>query len=132
MPRSSRSSSPRRSARRSDCPIACALDLFGDRWTFLVIRDLFAGKSRYAEFLASGEGIPTNILANRLVRLEEAGIITRELYQRSPPRYDYALAPKGTALRSVLAPLAMWSKRYLPGIELDAKVLAALKTKSQA
>ena len=61
-------------ARRSLCPVACSLDILGDRWTLLVIRDLFAGKSRFGEFLASPEHIPTNILAERLKRLERAGL----------------------------------------------------------
>ena len=61
---------PARSAsRRSSCPVSCALDLLGDRWTLLVIRDLFRGFTRFGEFLASPERIPTNILADRLKRL---------------------------------------------------------------
>src|SRR5256885_15547057 len=71
MPRTRRASS--RSTPRSPCPVACSLDLLGDRWTLLVVRDLFWGKTKYGEFLASPEGIPTNILADRLQRLEVAG-----------------------------------------------------------
>src|ERR1051325_4209596 len=99
MPKNSRSSAP---DRRSSCPIAGALDLLGDRWTLLVIRDLFAGKTRYGEFAASAEGIPTNILADRLVKLEHSGLVRSETYQENPPRYAYALTPKGVALKPVL------------------------------
>src|ERR671916_2191665 len=75
--------------RRSACPVACALDVVGDRWTLLVIRDLLAGKSRYGDFLASPEKIPTNILADRLKRLEREGLVSRLPYSVRPPRYEY-------------------------------------------
>ena len=74
-------------ARRSRCPVACTLDVLGDRWSLLVVRDLVRGKRRYAEFLESPEGIPTNILADRLKRLASSGIITSRTTsrdQRSP------------------------------------------------
>jgi DNA-binding HxlR family transcriptional regulator len=124
MPKSSRSAGP---DRRSSCPIAGALDVLGDRWTLLVIRDLFAGKSRYGEFAASAEGIPTNILADRLVKLEEAGLITRKAYQDNPPRHAYALTPKGNALRPVLGSLAMWAARFVPKTEINPALAAVLR-----
>src|SRR5271168_4961621 len=83
-------SGPTKTSPRSPCPVACSLDLFGDRWTLLVIRDLFWGKTRFGEFEASPEGIPTNILAERLQRLEAAGLVGRKAYQSNPPRYAYA------------------------------------------
>lgn len=101
-------------AGRSSCPVACALDLLGDRWTMIVIRDLFKGKKRYADFQASPESIPTNILAERLKRLEQAGLISRTPYQNNPPRFDYALTENGLALRPVLASLAEWGKLIAP------------------
>lgn len=100
--------------RRSPCPVACSLDLLGDRWTLLVIRDLLWGKTRYGEFLTSPEAIPTNILAERLTRLEAAGIIQRKPYQQNPPRHAYTLTPKGAELKAVLATLATWGRRHLP------------------
>jgi DNA-binding HxlR family transcriptional regulator len=100
---------------RSPCPIAGSLDLIGDRWTLLVIRDLFWGKVRYGEFQASPEGIPTNILAERLSRLEAAGIVTRKAYQDNPPRFEYALTRKGKELAPVLSSLVAWGKRNIPG-----------------
>jgi DNA-binding HxlR family transcriptional regulator len=106
-----------KSSRRSACPVACTLDLLGDRWTLLVIRDLVTGKSRYGEFLESPEGIPTNILAERLKRLESAGIITRSTYQKNPPRYSYLLTPKGEELKSVLGAVAHWGTRHIANVQ---------------
>jgi DNA-binding HxlR family transcriptional regulator len=126
MLKSTRSSASAQ-ARRSSCPIACALDLLGDRWTLLVIRDLFRGKTRYGEFLAAPEGIPTNILADRLARLEQAGIIQSEPYQKNPPRYAYTLTPKGTDLKPVLGTLATWSMRHLPRTQPDKELAALLR-----
>lgn len=119
--------SPSRPTPRSSCPIANALDLVGDRWSLLVLRDLCAGKSRYGEFLASPEGIPTNILAERLVRLEAAGVIERRPYQSHPPRHAYALTPKGAELKPVLAALAAWGKRHVRGTVMDEAVRSALQ-----
>jgi DNA-binding HxlR family transcriptional regulator len=115
------------SAHRSTCPIACSLDLFGDRWTLLVIRDLFAGKSRYGEFLASGEGIPTNVLADRLKRLEGLGAIDSEPYQQNPPRFAYSLTQKGRALGPVIGSLALWGVHQLPKTRPNKELLAMLK-----
>lgn len=112
---------------RSTCPIACALDLVGDRWTLLIVRDLLRGKSRYGEFIESAEGIPTNILADRLERLEKAGIITSAAYQQNPPRYAYALTPKGKGLKPILGMLALWSMEHLPKTEPDKQLLKLLR-----
>src|SRR3954452_15596292 len=102
-------------ALRSLCPVANALDLLGDRWTLLVIRDLFADKHRFGDFLTSPEHIPTNILAERLKRLEHAGIITAEAYQQHPPRFEYVLTPRGRELRPILDALATWGLVQFPG-----------------
>ena len=102
--------------RRSRCPIACALDLLGDRWTLVVVRDLLLfGKRRFTELLASGEGISTNILSERLERLEAAGLVERRPYQRHPPRDEYHLTAKGRDLFPVLRELVQWGNRHLPG-----------------
>ncbi len=103
--------------RRSGCPIAGTLDLLGDKWTLLVVRDLlFYGKRRFHEFEASPEGVPTNILTDRLRRLEKAGLVARSRYQKNPPRYEYLLTPMGSELISVLREIIAWGKRYLPDI----------------
>lgn len=92
----------------------------------LVIRDLFCGLSRYGEFQQRPERIPTNILADRLAKLEAAGIITSEPYQKNPLRYSYKLTGKGADLKPVLGALAMWSMRNLPKTKPDPNLAAAL------
>jgi len=102
---------------RSSCPISNALDLLGDRWTLLVIRDLlFVGKRRFGEFLTSPEGIPTNILTDRLRRLEESGVVTKAPYQLRPARYEYQLTTKGRDLFPVLRALMEWARSHVPGV----------------
>lgn len=106
---------PRAGARRSACPVACTLDVVGDRWTLLVIRDLLGGKKRYGDFLASPEKIPTNILADRLKRLEREELIRSVPYSEHPPRVEYHLTPKGRELGRAVEALATWGLRHLPG-----------------
>lgn len=103
-------------ARRSDCPVACTLDLIGDRWTLLIVRDLFQGKRRFSEFLASGEGIRTNILTERLKRLERVGLVHRVRYQAHPPRYEYHLTPAGQELAPILRAMVTWGRAHIPGL----------------
>jgi DNA-binding HxlR family transcriptional regulator len=112
---------------RSTCPITGSLDLFGDRWTLLVIRDLFVGKSRYGEFLTSSEGIPTNVLADRLERLEALGIIESAPYQQNPPRYAYSLTKRGKNLGPVIGALAVWGMHHLPKAQPSPKLMVMLK-----
>ena len=103
-------------ALRSPCPIAAALDLLGDRWTLLVIRDLvFHGKRRFAEFLASPEEISTNILAERLERLERAGLVERRRYRERPPRDEYHPTARATELVPALRELVHWGQRNVAG-----------------
>jgi DNA-binding HxlR family transcriptional regulator len=102
---------------RSICPIANTLDLLGDRWTLLVVRDLlFFGKHRFGDFLTSFEGIPTNILTDRLRRLEECGVVVKVPYSSRPQRYEYHLTAKGTDLLPVLRAMAKWAHRHIPGM----------------
>lgn len=100
---------------RSCCPIACALDQLGDKWTLLIIRDLLLGKKRYQELMTSPERIATNILADRLRKLEIAGIVVQQAYQEKPLRYQYILTKKGEDLRPVLEALVKWGQIYYPG-----------------
>lgn len=100
-------------AQRSTCPISCALDLLGDKWTLVVIRDLFLGSKTYGDFQKSPENIPTNILADRLKRLEASHVIYRERYQERPVRYSYHLTDSGKRLGPTLFELAKWSLLYL-------------------
>jgi DNA-binding HxlR family transcriptional regulator len=100
---------------RSACAIANSLEIVGDKWTLLVVRDLLHGKRTYGELSNSPERIPTNILAERLKRLEAAGIIVGTPYQERPMRYAYTLTPKGRALGDVLLAFVRWGKRHIPG-----------------
>ena len=100
--------------KRSPCPVANILDVIGDKWTMLIIRDLFMGKKTYSEFENSYEGIRTNILAERLKRLQTAGIIEKSPYQERPVRYQYTLTEKGKALGPVLKAMKNWGLKYIP------------------
>lgn len=109
---------PRSTARtlRSPCPIAGALDILGDTWTLLVIRDLlFYDKHRFADFLDSPERISTNILSERLRRLERCGLVERRVYQQRPTREEYYLTARGHDLLPVLRELIAWGKAHVPG-----------------
>lgn len=102
-------------ARRSRCPVACTLDVLGDKWSLLIVRDLVRGKRRYAEFLESPEGIPTNILADRLKRLSASGVIAWHRYSQHPPRVEYLLTAKGEELRPILRAMVDWGIRHAGG-----------------
>ncbi|MGH3169678.1 MAG: winged helix-turn-helix transcriptional regulator [Trebonia sp.] len=113
--RPSSAASPRPSLR-SPCPIAGALDLLGDRWTLLVMRDVvFYGKTRFADFLASPEGISTNVLAERLARLERYGLVERRCYQVRPPRDEYHPTARGRDLLPLMRELMCWGQQHVPG-----------------
>ena len=111
-------------AQRSFCPVACSLDLIGDRWTLLVIRDLFHGKTRFGDFLSSPEHIPTNILAERLKRLETAGLVEVVPYSKRPPRFEYHLTQRGGELEPVVDALATWGLGQFPGTRRQPRVRA--------
>lgn len=101
------------SIRRSGCPISIALELFGDSWTLLVVRDLmFKGIDTFGGFLSAGEGIATNILSDRLMRLEDGGIIERRRDEADGRRLRYGLTRKGIELAPVLVELVLWSARH--------------------
>jgi DNA-binding HxlR family transcriptional regulator len=103
------------SVRRSLCPVACALDLLGDRWTLLIIRDLFLGRSRFKDFTASPEGIPTNLLSDRLERLLEQGVVVQVPVVEGGKRMAYALTEKGSALGPILLSLRDWGLQWEEG-----------------
>jgi DNA-binding HxlR family transcriptional regulator len=98
--------------RRSGCPVACTLDILGDKWTMLVVRDLFRGATKYSEFLASPERITTNILADWLKRLESEGLISKSPYQDNPVRFEYGLTVKGRDLRPLMQSMIEWATKY--------------------
>src|SRR5712671_1491439 len=99
--------------RRSACPINASLEIFGDRWSLLIIRDIMLrGYRTYKEFLSSDEGIATNILAERLQRLEAAGIITTSRDAEDRRKVVYRLTAKGIDLAPVLVELIFWSAQH--------------------
>lgn len=102
---------------RSDCPVSNVLDVLGDKWTLIVLRDmLLFEKKLYSEFAESDEGIPTNILADRLRRLEAAGILAKKIYQERPTRYSYHLTAKGLELFPILKEIILWGARHISGL----------------
>lgn len=99
--------------RKSDCPINFGLEIFGDRWTFLIVRDLmFKGKHYYGEFAQSEEKIATNLLADRLSMLESEGIISKSADEHHKQKVVYKLTQKGIDLMPVLVEIIMWSAEY--------------------
>jgi DNA-binding HxlR family transcriptional regulator len=100
---------------RSGCPIASTLDIVGDRWTLVILRDLLNGKSRFSQFLASPERITTNILTDRLAAMESAGLVKKSAYQERPMRFEYTLTRKGEALLPILQEMCRWANVHIPG-----------------
>jgi len=103
----------RTSPYAQDCPIARTLDLIGDRWTMIIIRDLFLGRSRFNEFRQSTPRISPKLLSERLKRLEEQGIVERAVLDGYPPRAEYRLTQKGRSLFPVLFAIGSWGFEYL-------------------
>jgi DNA-binding HxlR family transcriptional regulator len=102
-----------KSNKRSDCPISCSLDIWGDKWSLLIIRDLmFNKKCTYGDFLKSEEGIATNILAARLKSLEENEIIEKLDHPESKAKVLYQLTHKGIELFPILVEIHLWSEKY--------------------
>jgi DNA-binding HxlR family transcriptional regulator len=107
-------------AMASTCPINASLGVLGDRWSLLVVRDLmFAGYRSFNQFLKAGEGMATNILTDRLSKLIEAGIITKEPDPDDGRKWLYSLTPKGIELAPVLLELSKWGTKYEHGIPPD-------------
>ena len=106
--------------RRSGCPISYALDIFGDKWTLLIIRDmLFKQKRRYGQFAESEEKIATNILADRLTKLELEGLVTRQTDPENGRQIVYALTSKALDLAPTLIEMILWSAKYDPDTAAD-------------
>lgn len=117
-----------RQRRRSDCPIAFSLDVFGDRWSLLVVRDLvFKGRKSFGEFLAAGEGIATNVLTDRLERLESAGVITKRRDPDKGTKFVYALTERGIDLVPLLLEMIAWSARHDSRTPVSKKFLRELE-----
>jgi DNA-binding HxlR family transcriptional regulator len=95
------------------CPVARAMSVIGDRWTLLIVRDCFLGKSRFDQFQAS-LGMTRHVLASRLKQLVEAGVLEKKAYSQRPPRYDYTLTEKGRDFAPALVGLKDWGKKHMP------------------
>jgi len=95
------------------CPVAKTLEVVGDRWTLLAVRDLLSGTKRFQDLLASLPGIAPNILSARLKLMEEHGLVTRRFYSDHPPRAEYALTDRGRELGTVVGALATWGSRHV-------------------
>jgi DNA-binding HxlR family transcriptional regulator len=109
--------------KRSDCPISRSLDIWGDKWSLLIIRNImFQNMHTYGEFLSASENIATNILANRLVSLEQAGLITKEEHSESRSKFFYTLTQKGINLLPVMVEITLWGNKYFE-ISQEAKEL---------
>jgi DNA-binding HxlR family transcriptional regulator len=112
--------------RRSDCPISCSLEVFGDKWSLLIIRDIMLrGKMSYSEFLESEEKIATNILVNRLGVLESENILVKEVSPKNRSRYIYSLTQKGVDLLPIVIEIMDWGAKYnanCPRKELGKKI----------
>ena len=99
--------------KRSDCPISCSLDIFGDKWSLLIIRNLmFYNLHTYGEFLKLPEKIATNILADRLLMLENTGLITKEEHPDSKAKIFYKLTKKGIDLLPLMIEVSLWGDKY--------------------
>ena len=117
-----------RSGQRSGCPISIALEMLGDVWSLLVVRDLmFKERQTYNEFLQGGEGIASNILADRLRKLADVGIVEKRRDPTDARRFVYRLSDKGIDLAPVLVELVIWSARY-EVTDAPASVVRAMRT----
>jgi len=114
---------------RSNCPLSFALDLLGDKWTLLIIRDMILdGKRFYKDFLGSKEGMATNILSDRLKKLENNGIITSKVYEQLKTRKEYALTDKGKDLIPVLVDMMVWSAKYQSDLAITQQFINKVKS----
>jgi DNA-binding HxlR family transcriptional regulator len=113
------------SKKRSDCPVSSSLDIWGDKWSLLIVRDLmFAKQCTYGDFLKSDEKIATNILASRLQTLEENKIITKSDHPESKAKVLYKLTQKGIDLLPLMIEINLWAEKYY---DLPADRKAMLK-----
>ncbi len=119
--------------RSTNCPILFALDIFGDKWSLLIMRDiLIRGGKYYKDFLGAGEGISTNILANRLEQLERHGLIVKQLDETNKRRFVYSPTQKGMELVPALMEIIEWSAKYDPDTGTPPWYIERLKTDREA
>lgn len=118
--------------QRSACPVSTSLDVLGDKWTLLILRDMvFAGKSTYGQFLQSAEKMATNILADRLAGLEAQGIVSKAVAADKKSKFTYRLTEKGIDTVPIIVELILWGAKHCPTI-VDPGLLAELQTGKDA
>ena len=114
----------RKIEKRSDCPISFSLDLFGDKWAILILRDIaLADKHFFKDFLEAGEGVATNVLSDRLKMLEEYGIIKSKPYELNKTMKYYSITKKGAELIPVIIELWTWGAKHDPKTTVSKKNL---------
>lgn len=115
-------------AQKSLCPINLALEVFGDRWSLLIVRDMmFAGKRHFREFLQSEEGISSNILTERLGKLVEYGVLSKTDDPTHKQKAIYSLTPMGIDLLPVVTQIGIWGRKYTPATKESGASAAALE-----
>jgi DNA-binding HxlR family transcriptional regulator len=115
--------------QRSTCPVSTSLDVLGDKWTLLILRDIvFAGKSTYGQFLQSEEKMATNILADRLAVLESQGLLTKAVAADKKSKFTYRLTEKGVDTIPIIIELVLWGAKHCPTI-VDPSLLEELHTR---
>lgn len=107
------------------CPVARTLDMIGDRWTLLIVRDLFLGRTRFKDFLTSSPGLPPKVLSDRLKKLEEQRLVQRVVYSQHPLRAEYRLTDKGRSLEPVMEAIARWGLEHCFDSEPEARATIA-------
>lgn len=115
--------------RRSDCPLSCFLDEWGDKWTFVILRDVLAGPLKFSGFLDSAEPLPTNLLSNRLARLVEGGYLRKIQYSEKPKRFEYEMTDAGRSLVPIMQAMVAWAEVHLDGLGDVPNELAGKKPK---
>ncbi len=119
--------------KRSDCPVSCSLDIWGDKWSLLIVRDLmFAKQCTYGDFLKSKEKIATNILASRLQTLEENGIISKSDHPDSKAKVLYKLTQKGIDLLPVMVEIQLWADKHFTLTDERKAILKGIKKDKEA
>ena len=121
MTKTAKSKAPEKSSQtpRSPCPVACCLDIVGDRWTLLIVRDLYLGRSRFRDLVDAPEGIPTNILSDRLARLMDSNLVQQVPAEDGTKRLGYKLTEKGRALGPILAAMRDWGLKWVKGAKVS-------------
>lgn len=119
--------------KRSDCPVSYSLEAFGDKWSLLIVRDLMINKKcTYGDFIKSDEKIATNILASRLLSLEENGIIQKLEHPESKAKVLYQLTQKGIDLVPIIVEINLWAEKYTEIPEIRKELVAEMNADKEA